>query len=172
MSAPDAGLVELFRDETARRLDEMDAVLLAIESGDAGAEAVDSLFRQAHTIKGAAGMLGFDDIRALAYATEDVLAQVREANGFPPGLAAPLLRATRALRAQLTGSGTPAGDGHRRAGRHPGSTPAARRRRPLTRGPADVPPAHPGAAAAPAGSSGAHAAGSGSQDRPPARRGR
>ena len=110
VSAPDAGLIELFRDETARRLDQMDTVLLAIESGDAGAEAVDSLFRHAHTIKGAAGMLGFDDVRALAHATEDVLAQVRDANEFPPGLAAPLLRATRALRAQVSGSGTPAGD--------------------------------------------------------------
>ncbi len=88
----------------------MDTLLLAVESGDAGAEAVDSLFRQAHTIKGAAGMLGFDDIGALAHASEDVLAQVRDANEFPPGLAAPLLRATRALRAQVTGSGTPAGD--------------------------------------------------------------
>ena len=110
MSVPDAGLIELFRDETARRLDQMDAVLLAVESGDAGAEAVDSLFRQAHTIKGAAGMLGFDDIRALAHATEDVLARIRDADEFPPGLAEPLLRATSALRVLATGSGTPVGD--------------------------------------------------------------
>jgi two-component system, chemotaxis family, sensor kinase CheA len=110
VSGPDAGLIELFRDETTRRLDQMDSILLAIESGNAGAEAVDSLFRHAHTIKGAAGMLGFDGICALAHATEDVLAQVRDANEFPPGLAAPLLRATSALRAEATGSGAPVGD--------------------------------------------------------------
>ena len=55
----------------------MDTALLAVESGAAGAETIDSLFRNAHTIKGAAGMLGFDDVRALAHAAEDVLASVR-----------------------------------------------------------------------------------------------
>ncbi len=88
----------------------MDTGLLAIEAGDAGAEAVDSLFRNAHTIKGAAGMLGFDDIRAVAHAVEDLLAGVRDAGAFPPALAALLLRATAALRAQVTGSGEPVED--------------------------------------------------------------
>jgi two-component system, chemotaxis family, sensor kinase CheA len=105
VSEPDAGLTELFRDEATQRLDQMDTALLAIEAGDAGAEAVDSLFRNAHTIKGGAGMLGFDDVRALAHGAEDVLASVRDAGVFPPELAAPLLRATAALRAQLTGTG-------------------------------------------------------------------
>ena len=85
MREPDAELTEIFRDEAAQRLDEMDAALLAIESGDAGAEIIDSLFRNAHTIKGAAGMLGFDDVRALAHAAEDVLASVRDGRGVPAG---------------------------------------------------------------------------------------
>ncbi len=59
MTGFDTEFIELFRDETARRLDDMDNLLLAIESGDADADAVNSLFRHAHTIKGAAGMLGF-----------------------------------------------------------------------------------------------------------------
>ena len=100
----------LFRDEARQRLDQMDTELLAIESGDADAESVGSLFRHAHTIKGAAGMLGFDDIRALAHAAEDILAQVRETGVFPPDLAAPLLRATAALRAMVSGSPEPIGD--------------------------------------------------------------
>src|SRR5580698_5921998 len=99
----------LFRDEARQRLDQMDTELLAIESGDADAESVGSLFRHAHTIKGGAGMLGFDDIRALAHAAEDVLAQVRETGVFPPDLAAPLLRATAALRAMVSGSPEPIG---------------------------------------------------------------
>ena len=107
MSDPDADLTELFRDESAERLDQMDTALLAVESGAAGAETVNSLFRNAHTIKGAAGMLGFDDIRALAHAAEDVLASVRTAGVFPPGFAAPLLRATAALRAQVNGTAEP-----------------------------------------------------------------
>jgi two-component system chemotaxis sensor kinase CheA len=103
----DEALTELFRDEATKRLEQMDAALLAIEAGDAGAESIDSLFRHAHTIKGGAGMLGFDDICALAHAAEDVLASVREAGAFAPELAAPLLRATAALRGQLAGTGEP-----------------------------------------------------------------
>jgi two-component system chemotaxis sensor kinase CheA len=106
MSDPDADLAELFRDESAQRLDQMDTALLMVESGAAGAETIDSLFRNAHTIKGAAGMLGFDDVRALAHAAEDVLASVREAGVFPPEFAPPLLRATAALRAQINADGT------------------------------------------------------------------
>ena len=107
MSDPDADLTGLFRDESAERLDQMDTALLAVESGAAGAETIDSLFRNAHTIKGAAGMLGFDDVRVLAHAAEDVLASVRTAGVFPPDFAAPLLRATAALRAQVNGTAEP-----------------------------------------------------------------
>ena len=110
MSDLDAELTDIFRDEAAERLDQMEAALLAVESGDAGAESVDSLFRNAHTIKGAAGMLGLDDIRALAHAVEDVLAGVRGAGIFPPELAAPLLRATSVLRAQVAGAQEPVDD--------------------------------------------------------------
>ncbi|HTZ27418.1 MAG TPA: response regulator [Streptosporangiaceae bacterium] len=109
-AAADAELADLFRDETTERLDQMDAKLLAIETGEGDAESVDSLFRHAHTIKGGASMLGFDDIRALAHAAEDVLAQVRETGVFPRELAAPLMRATSALRAMVSGSAEPVGD--------------------------------------------------------------
>lgn len=110
MSDPDAELTELFRDEAAQRLDQMDAALLAIESGTAGPEVVGALFRDAHTIKGAASMLGMDDIRTLAHAAEDVLADVRDTGVFPPDLAAPLMRATSTLRAQVAGeAGSAAG---------------------------------------------------------------
>ena len=103
----DADLTDIFRDEAAERLDQMETSLLAVESGAAGAGSVDSLFRNAHTIKGAAGMLGLDDIRTLAHAVEDVLAGVRDTGVFPPELAAPLLRATTVLRAQVSGTEVP-----------------------------------------------------------------
>jgi two-component system chemotaxis sensor kinase CheA len=105
-----AELTEIFREEATTRLDRMDEALLAMESGDAGTEAIDSLFRNAHTIKGSAGMLGFDDIRSLGHAVEDVLAGVREAGVFSPKLAGPLLRATAALRAQVNGAEQPIDD--------------------------------------------------------------
>jgi len=107
VSEPDPELADIFRDEATQRLDNMDAVLLAIESGHVNAGAVDSLFRDAHTIKGAASMLGFDDIRTLAHAAEDILASARQSGVLPPDIAGPLLRATAALRAMVAGSGEP-----------------------------------------------------------------
>jgi len=112
MSGPEASrqpvgpdLDQLFRDEAAQRLDEMDAALVAVESGQAGAEAVDALFRHAHTLKGTSGFVGRDDVGALAHAMEDVLDAVRGAGAFPPGLATVLLRAVTAERVLVAGSG-------------------------------------------------------------------
>jgi two-component system chemotaxis sensor kinase CheA len=107
MSELDAELTDIFRQEAVERLDQMDAGLLAVEAGDAGAADLDALFRNVHTIKGAAAMLGLDDIRALAHAAEDVLASVRTAGEFPPRLAGPLLRTTAVLRACVTGASEP-----------------------------------------------------------------
>jgi two-component system, chemotaxis family, sensor kinase CheA len=110
VSGADAELTELFRDEATQRLNQMDAALLAVESGGQDAESVGALFRHAHTIKGAAGMLGFDDIAVLAHAAEDVLAVVRDTAAFPPDLATLLLRATGALRAMVGGAAEPIDD--------------------------------------------------------------
>jgi two-component system chemotaxis sensor kinase CheA len=109
MSDLDAELADIFRQEAVERLDQMDAGLLAVEAGDAGAADLDALFRHVHTIKGAAGMLGLDDIRALSHAAEDILASVRTAGTFPPQLAAPLLHTTAVLRACVTGAQEPVG---------------------------------------------------------------
>jgi two-component system, chemotaxis family, sensor kinase CheA len=102
-----AELTEIFREEATTRLDQMDSALLAMEAGNADAETIDALFRNAHTIKGSAGMLGFEDVRSLGHAVEDILSSVREAGVFPPELAEPLMRATAGLRAQISGTGAP-----------------------------------------------------------------
>src|ERR1017187_5474476 len=102
-----AELTEIFREEATTRLDQMDKALLAMEAGHADAETIDALFRNAHTIKGSAGMLGFEDVRSLGHAVEDILASVREEGVFPPELAEPLMRATAGLRAQITGTAEP-----------------------------------------------------------------
>ena len=109
MSVPDADaeLLQLFQDETTQRLDAMDTALLAAETGDVPPDTIDALFRNAHTIKGAAGILGFSDIAALAHAVEEILALARSRGAFHPALAAPLLRATAALRARVDGAAEP-----------------------------------------------------------------
>jgi len=107
MSEPDAELVEAFHSEVAHRLDEMEAALLAIESGHEGAGMIDSLFRNVHTIKGTAGMFGLDDVTAVAHAVEDVLAVVRGRGTFPPSLLDPVLHATGVVRARVNGDDVP-----------------------------------------------------------------
>ena len=109
MTTPDddAELLQLFQDETTERLDDMDAALLAAETGNVPPDTIDALFRNAHTIKGAAGIMGFSDIAALAHAAEDILALARSWGVFHPGLAVPLLRATAALRARVGGAAEP-----------------------------------------------------------------
>ena len=109
MSDTEEGLAELFRDEATRRIEAMDAALLQIEAGNAGAETVTSLFREAHTIKGAASIVGQDDVRVVAHAVEDILAVLRERGTFPASLVPGLLRATSLLRSQVTGQAGPAG---------------------------------------------------------------
>jgi two-component system chemotaxis sensor kinase CheA len=99
----DAAFLELFRDEANERLDNMVETLLACEAGGAEPEAINSLFRDAHTIKGGAAMLGLDTVRGLAHAIEDVLTKARTAGEFPAHLAEPLLHGADALRRHVAG---------------------------------------------------------------------
>jgi len=103
MNDAEVEFLDMFRDEANERLDSMVDTLLALEGGSAGPAALDSLFRDVHTIKGGAGMLGLDDAQTLAHAIEDVLESIREAGEFPLRLADPLLRAADALRLHIAG---------------------------------------------------------------------
>ena len=83
----------------------MVSALLALETGQGGREAIDSLFRDAHTIKGGAGMLRLNDLQASAHAVEDVLEGIRASGEFPTEFADTLLRAVDVMRRQLSGTG-------------------------------------------------------------------
>jgi two-component system chemotaxis sensor kinase CheA len=107
MTDPDAEFLEIFRDEARGRLDHIVETLLALEAGSAEADALDSLFRDTHTIKGAAGMVGLDEIGALAHVMEDLLARARDSGAIPAALVDPLLRAADALRGHVEGNGGP-----------------------------------------------------------------
>jgi two-component system chemotaxis sensor kinase CheA len=106
----EAEFIEIFRDEANERLDHIVDTLLDLEAGRAGPDAVDALFRDAHTIKGAAGMLGLEEIRELAHAVEDVLDGVRGSGEFPSELTEPLLRAADSLRQHVAGDGDRSAD--------------------------------------------------------------
>jgi two-component system chemotaxis sensor kinase CheA len=108
VSAPDAEILEVFREEAIERLDQMVETLLALESGHAEpAAAIDSLFRDAHSIKGSAGMVGIEEVRTIAHAIEDVLEQARESGVLSPELIEPMLQSTDALRRAVTAGDEP-----------------------------------------------------------------
>lgn len=66
-----------FIAESRELLREMEAALLECEQGESGADAVNSIFRAAHTIKGSSGLFGLDGIVAFTHVVESVLDRVR-----------------------------------------------------------------------------------------------
>ncbi len=75
----------LFLEEATEHLAEMSRALLALEKDPADGEAIDLVFRMAHSIKGMAGSLGYDAITELAHRLEDRMAAVRSAGRVEAG---------------------------------------------------------------------------------------
>jgi two-component system, chemotaxis family, sensor kinase CheA len=103
VTSPDPEILEVFRVEATERLDRMVETLLAVESGQAAPDAIDSLFRDAHSIKGSAGMVGIEGVRAIAHTIEDVLEEARQSGSLSRELTEPMLRATDQLRRAVEG---------------------------------------------------------------------
>src|SRR5690349_12398816 len=66
-------LLQSFREETEDCLNQMERLLLALETQPADRELVSSLFRAAHTIKGNASLLQFSVFAQSLHALEDLL---------------------------------------------------------------------------------------------------
>lgn len=99
-----------FLAETQEGLDLMEQSLLAMESSSGGAELLDDIFRVAHTLKGNATSLEFDDLKSFAHATEDLLDVLRQQNtDVSADVISLLLKAVDQLRALVlaTSTGTP-----------------------------------------------------------------
>ncbi len=69
----------LFLEEAAEHLAEMSRALLSLEKDPEDGQAIDLVFRMAHSIKGMAGSLGYDGITELSHRLEDRMACVRAA---------------------------------------------------------------------------------------------
>ncbi|NIA52897.1 chemotaxis protein CheA [Massilia sp. TW-1] len=65
-----------FIAESRELLEQMEGALLAVAQD--GPEAVNAIFRAAHTIKGSAGMFGLDPVVAFTHVAESVLDKVRD----------------------------------------------------------------------------------------------
>lgn len=75
----DAAL-KTFIVESREMLVDMENALLTIEQNPDRDEAVNAIFRAAHTIKGSAGLFGLDHIVAFTHVVESVLDHVRDGN--------------------------------------------------------------------------------------------
>jgi two-component system, chemotaxis family, sensor kinase CheA len=70
---------EVFISECSEILQKMETTLLGLEeSGNPTDEQINDLFRSIHTIKGSAGIFGFDSIVKFTHVAESVLDKVRE----------------------------------------------------------------------------------------------
>jgi len=70
---------QVFLEEATDHLAEMSRALLELEKDSAGAEAIDVLFRMAHSIKGMAASLGYDSITEVSHRLEDRMQEIRAA---------------------------------------------------------------------------------------------
>jgi len=68
---------ETFREETLELLSELEVSLLELEQRPDDADVIDRVFRALHTIKGSAGMIGFDDISTFTHEVETVFELIR-----------------------------------------------------------------------------------------------
>ncbi|QSG15698.1 chemotaxis protein CheA [Halapricum desulfuricans] len=70
--------LDAFIRESEEAITELNNSLLELESDPENTEAMDSIFRTAHTLKGNFGAMGFDDASDLAHAIEDLLDEMRD----------------------------------------------------------------------------------------------
>jgi len=69
--------IPTFLLEARELLEQMEDGLLQIENGAGDGETVNAIFRAAHTIKGSAGIFGFDEVVGFTHTVENVLDRVR-----------------------------------------------------------------------------------------------
>lgn len=76
---------KLFLEEASDHLAEMSRALLGLEKDPTDGEAIDEMFRMAHSIKGMAGSLGYDAVTELAHKLEDRMERIRAEGRVEPG---------------------------------------------------------------------------------------
>jgi two-component system chemotaxis sensor kinase CheA len=103
MSGIDPEVLQLAREEANERVMNIERNLLGLEDGSVGEDAVNALFRDAHSIKSAAGMLGWDEAVTIAHSMEDTFDECREGKGSLSELTDPLLKSLDALKVAVSG---------------------------------------------------------------------
>jgi len=74
----DSDIVKEFLQESYENLDRLDRELVGLEKNPRDADALASVFRTIHTIKGTCGFLGFDKLEKVAHVGENLLTRLRD----------------------------------------------------------------------------------------------
>src|SRR5512137_613050 len=74
--------VKMYVSESQDRLQRMDGLLLTLEQDGADRGAIDTLFREAHSIKGMSASMGYEELAKVSHRMEDFLEQHRGGKGI------------------------------------------------------------------------------------------
>lgn len=69
---------QVFAEESTELLELSESILLKLEDEPDSDELINDLFRAVHTIKGSAGIFGFDDVVAFTHVAESVMGMLRD----------------------------------------------------------------------------------------------
>ncbi len=70
-------LLQIFIEESEEEIREMEAGLIRLEEDHEDAETINIVFRAAHTIKGSAGLVGFENVSNFTHTIENILDRIR-----------------------------------------------------------------------------------------------
>jgi two-component system chemotaxis sensor kinase CheA len=133
----------LFAEEAGTRLARINRLLLGVDDDGADADSISEIFREVHTLKGSAAVVGFDEVSSDAHALEERLELLRSGSAtLTPALADELLVSVDRLEQLVDAAiGVDRADApaiEPTAGK-PITRPAAARPRPSSRGSIPVP---------------------------------
>jgi len=92
-------IIDDFIVESAEALDSLDQKFIELEKNPGDTTLLNDIFRSVHTIKGAAGFLGFEQMVKVTHVTEDVLNKLRKGEmAVNPGIMDAILEATDLIK--------------------------------------------------------------------------
>ncbi len=71
-------ILQVFAEESRELLEKMEDSLLQLEANPGNDELINELFRAVHTIKGSAGIFGFDNVVEFTHLAESVMGRIRD----------------------------------------------------------------------------------------------
>ncbi|SFE08039.1 two-component system, chemotaxis family, sensor kinase CheA [Thermoanaerobacter thermohydrosulfuricus] len=69
--------IDIFIEESQEHIENLNSNLLLLENDPENRQVIDEIFRSAHTLKGMAATIGFENMNKLAHKMEDVLQEVK-----------------------------------------------------------------------------------------------